>query len=170
MDIGDSRSVSDLRDVSMTTTTGESAGPAPMPVGIGLIARAGRFLVRRRPSLPGSPMPGFWEFPGGKCEPGESPEAAVIRECLEEVGVPILAHRLRKVVEHRYPHGFVALHFFDCETRMPDDEPPTVGGFVWVGALELPALAFPGGNAAIVEELAAEAEGPASRRFGTEDG
>ena len=55
-------------------------------VGIGLIARDGRYLIRRRPPLPGSPMPGVWEFPGGKCEPGESPEQAAARETLEETG------------------------------------------------------------------------------------
>ena len=48
-------------------------------VGIGLIGRAGRYLIRQRPALPSSPMPGFWEFPGGKCNPGESPEQAAVR-------------------------------------------------------------------------------------------
>ena len=47
---------------------------APTRVGIGLIGRGGSYLIRLRP--PGSAMAGYWEFPGGKCEPGESPEVA----------------------------------------------------------------------------------------------
>ena len=67
----------------------------PIPVGIGIIRREGRFLVRQRPE--GTVYAGFWEFPGGKCEPGESPAAATARECLEETGLtvvvgPLTAH------------------------------------------------------------------------------
>ena len=61
----------------------------PIRVGIALVERGGCYLVRRRPPLPGSPMPGVWEFPGGKCEPGESPASATVRECLEEAGLTL---------------------------------------------------------------------------------
>lgn len=128
-------------------------------VGIGLIGRRGRYLVRRRPELPGSPMPGVWEFPGGKCEPGESPEAATRRECGEELGVAVVVKTLRRVVDHRYPHGHVLLHFFDCELADPGAEPAAGTGFEWVAAPELRARAFPGANEPILEELAREASG-----------
>jgi 8-oxo-dGTP diphosphatase len=102
-------------------------------------------------------MPGYWEFPGGKCEAGESPEETVLRECLEEVGVPIRSQGLRRVIVHRYPHGLVELYFYDCVTAQPDAEPAEGSGFRWVEARELPSYAFPGANDPIVAELVAEA-------------
>ncbi len=125
----------------------------PTRVAIGLIGRSGRYLIRQRPPLPGSPMPGYWEFPGGKCEPGETPEQAARREILEEVGLAVEVVRLRRLIEHRYPHGFVALHFFDCRTADPTAEPDPGTGFRWVAAADLPGYQFPGANDAIVAEL-----------------
>ncbi len=123
-------------------------------VGIGLIRRGDRFLIRRRPSLPGSPMPGLWEFPGGKCEAGESPESAVVRECREETGLAVSPKSLRRRVEHVYPHGHVELYYFDCEPDDPAIEPDPSGGFAWVAASELPGLAFPEANGPVLRELA----------------
>jgi 8-oxo-dGTP diphosphatase len=124
----------------------------PIPVGIGIIRRDGRFLVRRRPA--GTVYAGFWEFPGGKCEPGESPAAATARECLEETGLTVVVGPLRRITTYRYPHGLVALHFYDCTTDNPASEPPHDSGFSWVRAGELALLRFPEANEAIVEELA----------------
>lgn len=129
---------------------------APIPVAIALISRDGRYLVRRRPPMPGSPMPGFWEFPGGKCEPGEPPEDCVRREILEEVGRPIIVDRLRRVIEHVYPHGHVLLHFFDGHLADPSAEPDPDAGFVWLAVRDLLPLPFPGANEPILAELAAE--------------
>jgi mutator protein MutT len=100
-------------------------------------------------------MPGYWEFPGGKCHPGELPEACVARECQEEVGLPIVVDRLRRVVEHVYPHGHVELYFFDCRTEEPGAEPRGGTGFCWVEARRLASFEFPAGNDAIVAELIA---------------
>ncbi len=52
-----------------------------------MVDRDGRVLVQQRP--PGTSMAGLWEFPGGKLEPGETPEAALIRELAEELGVEV---------------------------------------------------------------------------------
>lgn len=132
------------------------SGPGePVPVGVGLIRRGDRYLIRRRPPLPGSPMPGYWEFPGGKCLEGESPAGCARRECEEEVGLPIVVERPRRVVRHAYPHGYVELHFFDCRLADGAGEPEPATGFVWVSAEDLPRRAFPGGNDEIVAELAA---------------
>jgi 8-oxo-dGTP diphosphatase len=129
----------------------------PIRVGIGLIGRGGRYLVRRRPPLPGSPMAGVWEFPGGKCEPGESPEAATIRECLEEAGLAVRIRSLRQSRPHRYPHGLVDLHFFDCDLDDINAEPAAGSGFAWIEAERLPDLTFPDANAPILRALAEEA-------------
>ncbi|MCC4253597.1 MAG: (deoxy)nucleoside triphosphate pyrophosphohydrolase [Pseudomonadota bacterium] len=56
-----------------------------MVVAVALIDGDGRVLLQQRP--PGKPMAGLWEFPGGKVEPGETPEAALVRELEEELGI-----------------------------------------------------------------------------------
>ena len=124
------------------------------PIGIGLIGRDGRYLIRQR--RPGQIMAGVWEFPGGKCEPGEAPEAATARECLEEVGIPIVVGRLRSRFVHRYPHGLVELSYYDCRTLDPTAEPPEGSGFHWVASAELPGYTFPGANGPVIAELVRE--------------
>jgi len=59
--------------------------PVVLVVAVALIDRDGRILIAQRPE--GKSMAGLWEFPGGKVEPGESPDAALIRELQEELGV-----------------------------------------------------------------------------------
>jgi 8-oxo-dGTP diphosphatase len=127
----------------------------PIRVGIGLIGREESYLIRKRP--PGSAMAGYWEFPGGKCEPGESPEAATARECLEEVGVKVLVGELVRRIVHRYPHGLVELHYFRCTIELAEASPSEDSGFVWVVAGDLPGYQFPEANDALIAALAREA-------------
>jgi mutator protein MutT len=129
----------------------DNAGTPPMTVGIGLVRRSGAFLVRRRP--PGAPLEGRWEFPGGKCEPGESAEQAACRECAEETGLAVRVVALRHRVAHDYPHGRVELYYYDCETTDPAARPDPSSGFLWVAASEFPSLTFPEANAPVVAEL-----------------
>lgn len=70
----------------------------------------GRFLLAQRPE--GKPYPGYWEFPGGKIEPGETPRDALVRELEEELG--IRASRLYPWItrDYDYTHAAVRLHFF----------------------------------------------------------
>jgi 8-oxo-dGTP diphosphatase len=65
-------------------------------VAVALIDREGRVLVQQRPE--GKPMAGLWEFPGGKVEPGELPEAALIREIEEELGVGLVRDALTPAI------------------------------------------------------------------------
>jgi 8-oxo-dGTP diphosphatase len=140
-----------------------SSSQQPTRVAIAIVGRAGSYLVRQRPAVPGSPMPGRWEFPGGKCEASETPEKAVLRECLEETGLVVRILGLRRVIRHTYPHGFVELYYFDCDLVEPAREPPRSSGFGWVAAVELPALDFPEANGPILDELAKGVpSGPAS--------
>jgi 8-oxo-dGTP diphosphatase len=99
-------------------------------------------------------MPGVWEFPGGKCEADESPEAATVRECGEELGIPVVLRGLRRTTTHRYHHGLVELYYFDCTTEDPRAEPDASSGFRWVAAGDLPALEFPEANEPVLRELA----------------
>ena len=69
--------------------TGSEAAPLRLllVVAVALVDRDGRLLVSQRP--PGKQLAGLWEFPGGKVEPGERPEATLIRELAEEIGVRV---------------------------------------------------------------------------------
>ncbi len=75
----------------LTTTNVPSARPL-LVVGAALIDGQGRVLIQRRPD--GKQHGGLWEFPGGKVEPGETPEAALVRELAEELTITVAAERL----------------------------------------------------------------------------
>ncbi|HYR33804.1 MAG TPA: Nudix family hydrolase [Burkholderiales bacterium] len=70
----------------------------------------GRFLLAQRPQ--GKVYAGFWEFPGGKVEPGEPAERALARELHEELGIDVRASYPWITREYIYPHGHVRLNFF----------------------------------------------------------
>ncbi|MBL8341875.1 MAG: NUDIX domain-containing protein [Rubrivivax sp.] len=80
-----------------------------------LIDAAGRFLLTSRPA--GKAYAGYWEFPGGKVEDGESVEAALVRELHEELGIEADASRIERwqVEVFDYPHALVRLNF--CKVR-----------------------------------------------------
>ena len=123
-------------------------------MGIGLIRRGESYLIRQRPAQ--TAYAGYWEFPGGKCEPGETPAETTARECLEETGLVVVVKRLRRVIEHRYPHGHVRLHFFDCEPADALAEPAAGSGCRWVSVTLLLGLRFPEANEPILGELCLE--------------
>ena len=132
----------------------DSATLRPIQVGIGLIRRGDAFLIRQRPA--GTAMAGYWEFPGGKCEPGETTPAATLRECREETGLSVALASIRRIITHRYPHAWVELYYYDCRTLEPYGEPDPATGFRWVAAAVLPTLRFPEANAPILAALAEE--------------
>ena len=79
-------------------------------VAVGVLVRDdGRFLLTSRPE--GKVYAGYWEFPGGKVEPGETIEEALRRELVEEIGVTIGAVHPWRVELVDYPHALVRLHF-----------------------------------------------------------
>jgi 8-oxo-dGTP diphosphatase len=80
-------------------------------VAVGVLIRSdGAFLLTSRP--PGKPYAGYWEFPGGKVEQGESTYQALCRELHEELGIDVSAATAWKVEVVDYPHSLVRLHFF----------------------------------------------------------
>jgi 8-oxo-dGTP diphosphatase len=70
----------------------------------------GRFLLAQRP--PGKAYAGYWEFPGGKVEDGETPATALSRELHEELGIDVISAGPWLIREFDYPHAAVRLHFF----------------------------------------------------------
>jgi 8-oxo-dGTP diphosphatase len=94
----------------------------PVDVAVGVLFDAeGRFLMASRP--PGKVYEGYWEFPGGKLEAGESVEQALRRELIEELGITIGSAQPWKVEVVDYEHARVRLHF--CKVR------------AWEGELEM---------------------------------
>lgn len=93
-------------DGAAATTTPRT--PVDVAVGV-LIAPDGRFLLTTRPA--GKVYAGWWEFPGGKFEPGETVQQALARELHEELGITVGAVQpwQQEIVD--YPHALVRLHF-----------------------------------------------------------
>ena len=89
-------------------STGSERTPVDVAVGV-LIDGEGRFLLTSRPA--GKVYAGYWEFPGGKLEAGESVEQALRRELHEELGITIGAVQPWKVELMDYEHARVRLHF-----------------------------------------------------------
>lgn len=93
----------------MTAETQAQRKHTEVAVGVLLRESDGALLISSRPA--GKPYAGYWEFPGGKLEEGESVEEALRRELYEEIGVTIgAAHPWRDTVVD-YPHALVQLHF-----------------------------------------------------------
>jgi len=93
-------------------------------------------LLAQRP--PGEALAGFWEFPGGKLEAGETALHAVVREVREELGVDIEAIELMAEETHLYPHGLqVVLSFVRCTA--PTGQLQSLDGqaFRWVRLTEV---------------------------------
>jgi 8-oxo-dGTP diphosphatase len=83
-------------------------------VAVGILIREDdALLLSTRPE--GKPYAGYWEFPGGKLEAGETVEEALRRELHEELGITIEGAAVWKVTEHDYPHALVRLHW--CKVR-----------------------------------------------------
>lgn len=116
-------------------------------VAIGVIRDGEAYLVGQRG--PG-PLAGCAEFPGGKCLPGETLEACVVRECREETGLDAVVLCRLQQVEHQYDHGRLCLTFFLCEpVGRREPTPP----FRWVVRYDLARLPFPEANRAILERI-----------------
>ncbi|MGE5337215.1 MAG: Nudix family hydrolase [Gemmatimonadota bacterium] len=111
-------------------------------VAVGVLVRGdGDVLLADRPA--GKPYAGYWEFPGGKIEPGESVESALARELHEELGIDVGTSTPWVVFEHDYPHAYVRLHFrrvFEWRGDPHPREGQRVGFFSAAGPLPAPLL------------------------------
>jgi 8-oxo-dGTP diphosphatase len=112
-------------------------------VAAALIDADGRLLVQRRPE--GKPMAGLWEFPGGKVEPGETPEAALIRELGEELGIATQASCLAPAVFASEPVGdrHMILLLYVCRKWQGIARALHADDLRWVRPVELHGLDMP---------------------------
>jgi len=121
----------------------------PIDVALAVVRHADQVLIGPRPE--GVSLAGFWEFPGGRVQPQESPEEAAVRECREETGLEIQLQARLSTVDHEYPHGRVRLCFFAAEPLNPAQLP--AAPFRWVAIADLADYRFPPPNAGVVESL-----------------
>lgn len=98
----------------------------------------GRVLLDQRPA--GRPHAGWWEFPGGKLEPGETPAAGLRRELEEELGVEVLAAAPFLRLTHRYPEREVVLHCWRVSAWRGAPQAHDGQGLGWFRPAELPRL------------------------------
>ena len=117
-----------------------------------VIRDGGSYFVTRRHQ--GVHLEGYWEFPGGKCEPGEPLDLCLVREIREELDVSVVVGAELLSCTHEYPERVVELHFFDC--RLEGEPRPMLGQEMrWVPQAELRSLQFPPAD----DELIALLEG-----------
>jgi 8-oxo-dGTP diphosphatase len=134
----------------------------PHPIGIAVVENRGRYLVGIRPA--GSELAGCAEFPGGKCQPGESPGLCALRECLEETGLEVKAVDLLMHRVFEYPHGTFDLHFWLCRPSPRAVVAESHKGYRWVPAVELGSLKFPEANKPLIELLSTASREPRNKR------
>jgi 8-oxo-dGTP diphosphatase len=120
----------------------------------GLIVRGSEILICQRTRH--QPMPLQWEFPGGKIEPGEEPQAALERELEEELGIHATIGPEVATIAHTYRNGNgVELHFFLVEAFEGAIENRIFKDVRWVHRKTLPQFDFLEADKTLVEEIAA---------------
>ncbi len=125
-------------------------------IAVGIILNSEKnqiFLTRR---VAGSHLAGFWEFAGGKVEPEESAEQAVIRELKEEVGISVTQLIPFSTVEHEYPEKRLILQFFlvTAFNGLPSGQEGQES--TWANITSLPDFDFPEANGAVIKALMAQ--------------
>ncbi len=117
-------------------------------VAAALIDADGRVLVAQRPA--DKPLGGLWEFPGGKIEPGETPEAALKRELIEELGIEICCVSPAGFASHAYPDQHLILLLYLCREW---DGTPVGAPTQWLRVQQLHTLAMPPADAPLLHLL-----------------
>lgn len=120
-------------------------------IAVAVVWHKGRVLIARRPE--DGLLGGLWEFPGGKIEPGETPEEAADREVREEMGIEVVVGDPIASVDHAYSHFRITLHAFDARYVSGDVESRSATAWRWAAPGELDQYAFPAANKRIVQSL-----------------
>ena len=116
----------------------------------GILLKAGRIFATRRGK---GEFKGGWEFPGGKIEPGETPQEALIRELREELAVEVSVGELLCVVEHDYPAFHLTMHCFLCEIASGEPALLEHDAAKWLKPSELRSVEWLPADVSVVERL-----------------
>jgi len=107
----------------------------------GLVWKDGKLLITKRPE--GSHLAGYWEFPGGKQELGESLEACLEREIREELGMEVSAVEHLLQINHDYETKSITLHLFQCSWLSGTPKPMGCDELRWVRPEDLADYRLP---------------------------
>ena len=120
---------------------------------VALIDPEGRVLLAQRPE--GKPMAGLWEFPGGKVEPGETPEAALIRELHEELGIETWQSCLAPLTfaSHSYENFHLLMPVFACRKWQGIVQPREGQRLAWAHARDLRKYDMPAADVPLIPAL-----------------
>lgn len=130
-----------------------SAQKLLLVVAVALVDADRRVLIAQRP--PGKSMAGLWEFPGGKVEPGESPEAALIRELEEELGISTKEACLAPVsfASHSYENFHLLMPLYACRKWQGVPEPREHVALKWVRPQNLRDYPMPPADEPLIAAL-----------------
>jgi len=134
--------------------TTHTHGPAVRFVAAALIVRDGQVLIGQRRAE--QPMGSLWEFPGGKIEPGESPQEALARELVEELGIRAEVGPAVTRIRHNYRRGgAVDLQFFAVREFSGEIDNQIYQQVRWVKLGDLTAYKFLAADRGLIRDLAA---------------
>jgi 8-oxo-dGTP diphosphatase len=134
-------------------TKPEAGKPVILVVAVALIDVDGRVLLAQRPE--GKSMAGLWEFPGGKVQAGEMPEAALIRELREELGIDVATNCLAPFTfaSHDYPEFHLLMPLYVCRVWQGTVTPLEGQALTWVRAARLADYPMPPADKPLVAML-----------------
>ena len=137
----------------MTKSTRTNPLPTVLVSAVALIDRDGRVLLAQRPE--GKKLAGMWEFPGGKVEPGETPEAALIRELGEELGIDTAESCLAPLsfASHSYDDFHLIMLVFVCRKWQGHPKPLEGGELAWVRPARLRDYEMPPADLPLIPVL-----------------
>ena len=133
--------------------TTEAEPPVVLVAAAALVDTDGRVLIARRPE--GKSMAGLWEFPGGKVGAGETPEAALIRELAEELGIDVTRNCLAPFTfaSHRYDDFHLLMPLYVCRVWNGPVRPLEGQALKWVRPVRLGDFPMPPADRPLVAML-----------------
>ena len=137
----------------MTDNTKIDPLPSVLVSAVALVDRDGRVLLAQRPA--GKKLAGLWEFPGGKVEAGETPEAALIRELGEELGIDTAESCLAPLsfASHSYDDFHLIMLVFVCRKWHGHPKPLEGGDLAWVRPAKLRDYEMPPADLPLIPVL-----------------